>query len=48
MKDWINRNRKGIELGILALLLLSKEWTIALVLGILWLSDWVEDDEGRN
>lgn len=36
MRNWINNNRRGIELAIILLLLVSKEWTLAIVLGIVW------------
>jgi hypothetical protein len=36
MKNWINKNRRGIELAIVALLLISREWVLAIVLAIVW------------
>jgi hypothetical protein len=42
MRNWINKNRRGIELAIVLLLLVSKEWTLAIVLGIVW---GLEDEE---
>ena len=29
MKKWINKNRRGIELAIVGLLLISREWVLA-------------------
>jgi len=42
MRNWINKNRRGIELAIVLLLLVSREWTLAIVLGIVW---GLEDEE---
>lgn len=36
MRKWINKNRRGIELLIIIGLLISGEWQIALIFGILW------------
>lgn len=36
MKKWINKNRRGIELAIVGLLLISREWALAIVLAIVW------------
>ena len=44
MRKWINKNRRAIELVIILGLLISKEWTLAIVFGILW----GLEDEGYN
>lgn len=36
MRNWINRNRRGIELVIVGMLLFSGEWILAIILAIVW------------
>ena len=45
MRNWINNNRRGIELAIVLLLLVSREWTLAVVLGIVW---GLEDEKDKQ